>query len=120
MKDIHSLNLQSATDDEMREAIKAHALDDLNAVKRRITPPDHLEYPEIFAWALKNLYSNEQKKGLWFDHGENEESFCRSCGLKDDTPIEKYIREKLISIREDLKTIDMRDFDECCDCPDHH
>ncbi len=117
---LYTIDAQNASTTELREAIKERALNDLKMVKNRTTPPDHLIYPEIFAWAIKNLYTVEQKQGIWFDHDENEEIFCKRHQVSGGpTDIAEHIREKLIESRAALKKLDLGDWDRCCSCLEH-
>ena len=59
--------------------------------------PDHLQYPEYFAYALaQKHFDPEELKKIKFDHGETPESFVKSYGKKN---LIQYLKKEMLKTR---------------------
>jgi hypothetical protein len=65
--------------------------------------PDHLIYPEFFAYALAkgNVFSSEETKNIRFDHGEDVDKFIELYSKKD---LINDLYEELLHPKQFLKS----------------
>lgn len=95
------LNPDTASDEEVIEAMRVEARQDflmmMNNKTYRIWP-DHLGFPNVFAWAVKNVFTPDEVAQIRFDHDDDAESFYKK-NVPDPAGIVDLVRSKIREIQ---------------------